>query len=594
MSERRRHGRPHPAAHLAPPGETGADAPLTEDGDPRDGVSLELTALRGLGALVGEIGATLGLGAARLAQAEALDRLEATARRSVKQVAAFDPARVAAWFTALGDDLALDLRLGGLDAEAAPIQAELRAGQEPARALQRFAQAALDVAATQGDDVIVEARLAVGKARALAAARALVGQRFADGSGAGELAGLTHAAAFYSTAAWNRLLGLESLPFWERQGLARDHGRACVVLCDAPGYLGGLALDVVGAAGAAPPAWLPISRAAWRRFEERAREMRGLRADEGHWASAPEVLTPPHLRMEARARGLEETARRLAHLRAALSAAYLASFAAGTFAEGVTLRFAGPRPATCHLAEGAREKTTEASDGALARLCAWGYAYASPDKLTIARECLARELLAGAEVALGEVERAAGPALEAAKANFALYVRGKTERYFALRQSAQEAVAAYAETVRKAVGDLTGDVVDNVYRTVGLLVGVVVAALIQPAASLWVLRLAALLYTLYVAFILGFVLRARRDRYQLEGDGLRARLAAMPELTAAERESLRAPATAADAYFRRYFRGTRRIYLGLLAAGLLVFILLLTPLAPHLAGLLPASGHAGR
>jgi hypothetical protein len=41
----------------------------------------------------------------------------------------------------------------------------------------------------------------------------------------------------------------------------------------------------------------------------------------------------------------------------------------------------------------------------------------------------------------------------------------------------------------------------------------------------------------------------------------------MTELTTTERQRLREPATASDAYFRRYMARTRGIYLALLALG---------------------------
>jgi hypothetical protein len=291
------------------------------------------------------------------------------------------------------------------------------------------------------------------------------------------------------------------------------------------------------------------------------------------------LLPPEHLRVAVRAPGLEEAAARLAGLRARLAAAYLAGTVAGSWQAGFTLRFAGPRPATCALTTD-EAPGDDAGGSALARLAAWAYRDASSEKLLIVRECLARELPAGGTITLTALGDAAGPALEAAKANLVLYVRRNIERYFTARQAAQDAVAAYAETVRKAVGDLTGDVVDNLYRTVGVLAGVLVAGLLQPALSLGVMRAAALLYALYVAFVLGIAVRARRDRYRLERRALAARLAALSELTEAERARLGVPASEADAYFHTYFRLAVGVYvvLGLLA--LVFFVLLWTPLAP--------------
>ncbi|MGH2517330.1 MAG: hypothetical protein ACRDHP_16905 [Ktedonobacterales bacterium] len=222
----------------------------------------------------------------------------------------------------------------------------------------------------------------------------------------------------------------------------------------------------------------------------------------------------------------------------------------------------------------------ESATAPIPRLCAWAYDNTSPDKLAIARECLAGELPHGAEVTLAALDAAAAGALDAAKANFTLYLRRNTEQYFSVRQKALDAVTDYATAIRTSVSGLTSDVVDNVFRTAGLLVGVVIATLIQPSISLGVARLASFVYALYIALVLAFFMRARWRRFELEKAGLNERLAAMPELGAAERASLRQQPADAEVYFATYFRRAWWIYAGLGAVGLLVFLLLWTPLAP--------------
>ncbi|HEY7974498.1 MAG TPA: hypothetical protein VID72_04095, partial [Ktedonobacterales bacterium] len=103
--------------------------------------------------------------------------------------------------------------------------------------------------------------------------------------------------------------------------------------------------------------------------------------------------------------------------------------------------------------------------------------------------------------------------------------------------------------------------------------------LIQPSASFLLAHIAAGLYTLYVVFIVYYLLRARQARYHLERKGLDDTLAAMPELTQAERERLRKPAADAEAHFEQYYRLTRGIYLALIGAGALVFALMFLPAA---------------
>jgi hypothetical protein len=464
------------------------------------------------------------------------------------------------------------LRLDGQDPDMPNVAASLRAGADPAGALQAFQARAQSAAESQGDAVNVEARLSVGKAQALALARELV----ADRPG---VAAPAMVAVFYTAAAWNRLLALPGVPYLEQTGLVRGDGRTCVVVCDSAGYLAGAALECVGAASPAEPDWLPVTPAAFRQIIARETASRRLLVEESGWPDAPRILTLERLRLVERAPGMAATAARLAILRTELAAASLASVVQGTMSDGLTLHFAGARPATCQLPD---EGVAEGAGGeALARLADWATRHGTVDTLIIARECLARELPPGRAVSLAEVARAAVDALEAAKANFTLFVRGQTDRYFAARQSAQDAIADYAETVRKGVSDLTSDVVDNVYRTVGLLAAVVIAGLIQPAISPWLALAASILYSGYIAFVILFLLRARSDHFTLEQDALATRLAVMSELTTAEREWIRAPATSADAYYQRYMARACFVYWALLAAGVVCALAFLIVALTH-------------
>jgi hypothetical protein len=280
--------------------------------------------------------------------------------------------------------------------------------------------------------------------------------------------------AWYHRAGFERIAHLSALADWERLGLARETGRTVIALCDAGGYLAGPALEVIGARAETAPRWLLLSRAAWRQFEEQCRRVRHLRDEESLWVGGPRIITPAHLRLVARNPGLEPLATALAELHAGVAAAYLASSLHET-ANEVLLRFSGARPATCRLyasdltsrpgqnltpqppsLEGkgepepswqpnAADSPPQESDqniGALARFATWAFEHGSADKLVIARECLARELPPGATVTLARVATAAGPAFEAARANLALYLRGRSRAYFQAREQAEDAVGA--------------------------------------------------------------------------------------------------------------------------------------------------------
>ncbi|HZC05080.1 MAG TPA: hypothetical protein VE338_05505 [Ktedonobacterales bacterium] len=560
-----------------------------------------LARLRALGEMTCALGAALGLTLGELAASEAFDRVERFITLTVEQVEALPQDDARRWFETLGDDLDLALDLEGLDTAFEPVSVELRAGDDPAGALAAFQRDAQVVAATQGDSVSVNARLRIGKRQAQRLAeQALRERRVAQSVEAAEVVEVVEVAVattapeaalvFYSAAACERMLTLRAAAEWERRGLGGDETRLCVVVCDSAGYLAGLALDVIGAAGEATPEWLPVSRAAWRRFVERMEEMRRLRVAESAWSGLTLALTPEHLRMTSRApgslgSGLERVAARLQGLRSQVAACALASHverAAPPDDQGgdLTLRFAGARPAVARLSSGAAPDDLEPQPrDALIELARWAYRDASPDKLAIARQALADTIAAGASLTLAQLCVAAEPALDTARANFAIYLRGATERYFQLRATAQQTVSGFADATRAAVASLTTDITDNLFRTVGLIVGVVIAWLIQPSASLGLVRIAAALYTVYVLFIVFYLLHARQARYHLERKGLDDTLAAMSELTRTERDRLRRPAADAEAHFERYYRLTRAIYVGLAIGGALVFALMFTPVA---------------
>jgi hypothetical protein len=551
------------------------------------GVKSSSVLLTSYAALVKEIAGLFALSPERLARAEALDRLEITTQVTVERMLSWSAGRVARWFTHLGDDLQIDLSLAGLDIESSTPASSLRAGHDPQRALARFAKDAKSFQDSHGNEVDVDVRLSLGKTRAVALARAWMSSR-PEYPGSAELLLATSVFVFYQASAVEKLLGLGALPEWEQRGLAHTGGRTIMVLCDASGYLAGMTLEILGARWVTQPRWLVFSRAAWREFQERASRVRALQREESTWPTPPAVLTPAHLRLAEYTPGLESIAHQLRETQAALSACYLAGSVAGEANRELWLRFAGPRPATCHLVT--QNATTQAdetssigrSTGGLAKLAAWAYHHASADKLAIARECLAHEIPAGTQVTLSGLEEAAVGALEAAKSNLTLYLRQNTAHYFQLRQQALDLVTSYASGVRKAVSDLTSEVVENVYRTIGLLIGVIIAGLIQPGLALVVQRVAAGIYILYLLFLVYYLLDSKRRRFELESSDLQAHIGAMFELSERERALLRTEAGGADQYFWKYFQWSRFIYLALAAASCLYLLLLFTPLSAHL------------
>src|SRR5215469_6336766 len=94
--------------------------------------------LAAFAAAVAEMGRLLSTPPERLARAEALDRLEMTARVEVTGFLEWDTSLVKRWFTLFREDCELDLSLVGLDAAyEAPVVA-LRSNRDPEGALRRF------------------------------------------------------------------------------------------------------------------------------------------------------------------------------------------------------------------------------------------------------------------------------------------------------------------------------------------------------------------------------------------------------------------------------------------------------------------------
>lgn len=576
------------------------------------GVSDALAALARMGAAVRALGEALDISQATLAATEAFDSLECQTNGAVERVAAIPQSALREGFARFSDDLEIDLSLSGLDPTLEPIVAELRATPDGAwsRALADFRAAAEGVASTQGDSVSVDITLRIFKRGALIQADRLREKRESHGARGAP----TACVVFYSAEALRRRLTLQAATLWSARGLGGEERRTLVVACDAVGYLAGVALEVIGAAGSAPSEWLTLSPQAWRRFALRMARSRSLRASESAWNGVNMPFLTDHLRVTHRMPGLDLIADRLAELRAGAAACELASAVdSGQSARGdqsvgsvALLRFAGTRPATLRLdlaapaGDGAGATRSASSDAGgagemdemvgvertddvdsdpdpLIELATWAYRDASPDRLAIARDALGREAPPAADVTLQRLHSIARPALDAARANLTIYLRGAAARYFQLRDAAQTAVSVYADATRKAVTDLTSDVVDNLFKTVGLIAGVVIAGLISPTASRPVAAIAALIYTGYVVFILWYLLRARYARYLLERSALDRTLAAMDELTSHERAALARPATDASAHFVSYYRLTWWIYVALALAGVVVFLLTLTP-----------------
>lgn len=526
------------------------------------------------------LGAAIGLDAARLAAAEDLDRLEAQTRLPLERLTAISPAEVGKWFARFGDDLELDLGLTGLGLSEPAEPIALRAETAPADTFARFLSDAEQAASATGSPVEVEVRLALGKTRPLAAAHAMLAGR-PGYLGSAEALAATTMVVFYSAAAFVPLLSPEQLPAWQAAALAHEGGRAVVFLLDAAGSLVGPALEILGGRELDTLPWLELTQAEWQAFQKRIADARALREAESIWTLPASALTSAALDLAMRSPGLEATERSVAALREQIAAMELATAVQSGGDERLVLRFAGQPVRVCVLPA----PDVDGGNAAVSRLAGWAYASETPDRLYIARDCLGRDFPAGPRITFAELAAAARQALPAALATFDLYLRRQADTYFAARQQARDAVASYTADVRRAFADLASDVTDNVYRTVVLALGVVIASIVEPAASVFVAALGALLFGGYlIGFCWWFLMLSRRTRFERERAQFKQRLADVPGLTQDERDTYLARSGADEAEFWRSYHAARRIYLWLGVASVVVFVALLLG---HALGLPP-------
>jgi hypothetical protein len=279
-----------------------------------------------------------------------------------------------------------------------------------------------------------------------------------------------------------------------------------------------------------------------------------------------------HLDVQEQISGLAMILPRLRGLQTLLSTAFLAS-SVNTGIDGqLFMHFSGSTPSECVAPSKGTIEVGEAWIGDasnLARLALWSYARGLPDQLLIGREALARELPPGETLTLMQVASRARAALQGAEANFILYLRKNAALYAEVRMQALSAVDEYSASVRKSVGDLTGSVVENVFRTAGLLVGVAIAGFLAPTISITVKLISTIGFLAYIIFILIYMLPAYRKRYEIETALVGKRLVIVSELGEQERTEMYESTSLESAYFENNFRNSVAVYALLYESGLI-------------------------
>lgn len=497
-----------------------------------------------------------------LADKETLDSVVASYTVTSTCAIAWEIGMIASNLQQFGADAELLLATRGADPTFDMPQARIRGDQVGESDIHTFIEGLQAIGDEQGNEIYVDISLSVRKSVAQGHLRRLLSQQV-DWHGSDEVIAQTKVVLCFQSLAWQKWLTLNALWSWESKSLLTHGQRLVVALCDAEGYLGGPAIDILGVKSGDLPLIPTVSRQAWVDFLECGAAMHSLYIQESNWGIGPLTITPEHFDLHELRPGLSAVAEDLSRMQAALSAAYLAnSVQLNPSQEHVVLGFAGPRPSQLNLPHGSDRTVIqgEFSQHALFDLTMWAYRHGSPDKLLIARECLARELPARTPVDLKYVESHARETLDAAESNFIQYVRGNTSQYFELRQQAVDAVTTYAEGVERTVSGMTSDLVSNVYKVAGLLAGAIAAVLIEPSVTVQVLILSIVVQVLYVLFNIFYALPAQKRRYEADTDRLNRRLSVMDELSTRERESIRATAMGADSDFEKSYSRARTLY----------------------------------
>lgn len=531
----------------------------------------------------------LGFSRSEVADSETISAVEVMHPIPSDKVLAWDFESICARLRILGADVHLRMTTQGADSAFDVPEAAVSGADYSS--LAGFLTSLRDLVSLQGNDLYVYTSVTFDKSAARRCLAELLAQR-AGILGSREMLSNTTAIVFFQTEAWHKLVSFGAIWSWESSGILSAGHRLVILLCDTAGYLSGEAIEILGAHCDGDIPWFEMSTEAWKEFAERNSEICKLRSQESNW-NVELTITPEQFKIRELKPGLRDVLSHLAAVQAAFSAVYLANTVVKDHSgDEVILQFAGDRPAHMRLPYANNQQSIpgEYRQCAVTDLAMWAYRHGSPDKLLMARECLARVLPRNAEISLEVLEREAMGALEAAKSNFVIYLRNNTTQYFKQRQQAFDAVYAYAEGVEASVSRLSTDLASNTYKIAGLLAAAIGAALIEPSVTIQLLSLAVIVQVLYLLFVILYVLPASKRRYNSAKEVLEQRLTLMSELSTRERDQIRQTAGGADCDFQSAYRAASRIYAGMcLVCLVLPFVashLLATATEPHH----PASG----
>jgi len=290
-----------------------------------------------------------------------------------------------------------------------------------------------------------------------------------------------------------------------------------------------------------------------------------FRDTEGYWEINKPGLTPYHLHIENLTLNRPDILKMMAHLRNSLAVAYLAD---RTQANNGTLK--------CQFTGHSRtwitvpwSGDTDDGTGSIFNLFNWAYENASSDKLGIARQIIALQLADNDSGNYTILVEKAADMLSAAKSNFQIFLRRSVELYFDKRLKVSQFIQKFSEEMGAGVSGLTSELISNLYRTIGVIIGVVIAMLVDSDNTPVVVYWTALLYLIYISFILIYLLPATYLRFRNKVYEYRHSLAELRDVLSIE-EISRLQGNSfhqARSFFLIYFTVTNLVYalLGLVA-----------------------------
>ncbi len=252
---------------------------------------------------------------------------------------------------------------------------------------------------------------------------------------------------------------------------------------------------------------------------KRLDKVRALCDKQCRWKAAPKVLTPRHFVLRGRLSGAAavEISTELTVVAAQLAVAYLADRTDDQATASQSL-FYGYK--TCRVDSGRSAlrqwiRDTGLDPWPLLRLFESTYENQSADQLRITRWLVTDALEEESESNLETLLESAGAIHSSAGDQFEQLMRRNISEYFQARREVLEFLRRYTDEITRAVAELTGELTSNLYKTLGAIVGALVAAKLTEKEALVVLT-TALLYLIYVGFILVYLLPAIRGRLDLK------------------------------------------------------------------------------